>query len=191
MTPAAIRDGFAQLRSDEEMRPLADAATCRSESDWLVGINGTRAMTAFNSKAGGFQLTTVGRVQTPTLAILVDREEKIRAFVPRDYWEVQATFRAKAGEYAGKWFDEKFRKSDDDPDARADRLWDEARAQAIARGLPRQARRRQRGIASVDADRAAALRPDEPAARGERALRLLGAGRRFRSRRRCTRSTRC
>jgi DNA topoisomerase III len=133
MTPAAIRDGFAKLRSDEELRPLADAATCRSESDWLVGINGTRAMTAFNSKAGGFQLTTVGRVQTPTLAILVDREEKIRAFVPRDYWEVQATFRATAGEYAGKWFDEKFRKSDDDPDARADRLWDEARAQSIAR----------------------------------------------------------
>ena len=61
------------------MRPLADAAVCRSESDWLVGINGTRAMTAFNSKSGGFQLTTVGRVQTPTLAILVEREEKIRA----------------------------------------------------------------------------------------------------------------
>ena len=88
MTPAAIRDGFAQLRSDEAMLPLADAAVCRSESDWLVGINGTRAMTAFNSKSGGFQLTTVGRVQTPTLAILVEREEKIRAFVPRDYWEV-------------------------------------------------------------------------------------------------------
>ena len=132
MTPTAIRDGFAQLRSDEDMQPLADAATCRSESDWLVGINGTRAMTAFNSKAGGFQLTTVGRVQTPTLAILVDREAKIRAFVPRDYWEVQATFRAKAGEYPGKWFDEKFRKSDDDPDARADRLFDEARAISIA-----------------------------------------------------------
>ena len=132
MTPGAIRDGFAALRSDDAMRPLADAATCRSESDWLVGINGTRAMTAFNSKSGGFQLTTVGRVQTPTLAILVDREEKIRAFVPRDYWEVHGTFRAKAGEYAGKWFDEKFRKRDDDPDARADRLWEEARANAIA-----------------------------------------------------------
>jgi DNA topoisomerase III len=133
MMPAAIRDGFAKLRSDEDLRPLADAATCRSESDWLVGINGTRAMTAFNSKAGGFQLTTVGRVQTPTLAILVDREEKIRAFVPRDYWEVQGTFRAQAGEYPGKWFDEKFKRSDDDADARADRLWNEARAQAIAR----------------------------------------------------------
>ena len=63
------------------MRPLADAAVCRSESDWLVGINGTRAMTAFNSKTGGFHLTTVGRVQTPTLAIVVEREEKIKKFV--------------------------------------------------------------------------------------------------------------
>jgi len=133
MTPASIRDGFAHLRSDESLRPLADAAVCRSESDWLVGINGTRAMTAFNSKAGGFQLTTVGRVQTPTLAIMVDREAKIRAFVPRNYWEVLGTFGAQAGTYTGRWFDEKFRKSDDDPDVRAERLWDEARAQDIAR----------------------------------------------------------
>src|SRR5512139_1642175 len=132
MTPAAIRDGFAALRSDEAMRPLADAATCRSESDWLVGINGTRAMTAFNSRSGGFQLTTVGRVQTPTLAIIVDREAKIRAFVPRDYWEVVGTFRARAGEYTGRWFDEQWKKRDDDPDARAERLFDQARAEAIA-----------------------------------------------------------
>ena len=67
MTPAAIREGFNKLRSDDELIPLADAARCRSEADWLVGINGTRAMTAFNSKSGGFFLTTVGRVQTPTL----------------------------------------------------------------------------------------------------------------------------
>lgn len=132
MTPGAIRDGFAALRSDEAMQPLADAAVCRSESDWLVGINGTRAMTAFNSKSGGFQLTTVGRVQTPTLAILVEREERIRAFSPRDYWEVVARFRAAAGEYEGRWFDEKFRKPDDDADARAERLWEEAKARAIA-----------------------------------------------------------
>ncbi len=132
MTPAAIRDGFAQLRSNEAMLPLADAAVCRSESDWLVGINGTRAMTAFNSKSGGFQLTTVGRVQTPTLAILVDREEKIRAFRPRNYWELIGTFRAAGGEYTGRWFDEAFKKNDDDPDVRAERLWDEARARTIA-----------------------------------------------------------
>src|SRR4029434_9539402 len=94
------------------------------------GINGTRAMTAFNSKEGGFYLTTVGRVQTPTLAIVAEREEKIRRFVPRDYWEVRATFEAKAGQYEGRWFDEAFRKADD-PDARAERLWDESSAAAI------------------------------------------------------------
>ena len=81
-----------------EMLPLADAAVCRSESDWLVGINGTRAMTAFNSKTGGFHLTTVGRVQTPTLAILVEREDRIKKFVSKDYWEVHGTFAAQAGE---------------------------------------------------------------------------------------------
>src|SRR4249920_3255865 len=124
MTPASIRDGFAQLRSDEAMQPLADAAVCRSESDWLVGINGTRAMTAFNSRSGGFQLTTVGRVQTPTLAILVEREERIRGFSPRNYWEVHGTFRASGGEYVGRWFEEQWTKSDDDADARAERLWD-------------------------------------------------------------------
>jgi len=131
MTTAAIRDAFGALRPDAAMLPLADAAVCRSESDWLVGINGTRAMTAFNSKSGGFHLTTVGRVQTPTLAILTEREEKIRAFVPRNYWEVVGTFRASGGIYSGRWFDEKWKKRDDDPDARAERLWDEARAAAL------------------------------------------------------------
>jgi DNA topoisomerase-3 len=131
MTQGAIRDGFAALAPGKDYEPLADAAVCRSESDWLVGINGTRAMTAFNSKSGGFQLTTVGRVQTPTLAILVEREEKIRAFRPRDYWEVHATFAAKAGDYPGRWFDEKFKKSDDDEGLKAERLWDEKRARDL------------------------------------------------------------
>ena len=105
MTPQAIREGFGRLRSDAQMQGLADAARSRSEADWLVGINGTRAMTAFNSQGGGFFLTTVGRVQTPTLAIVVDREEQIRKHVPRDYWEVHATFLAQAGSYQGRWFD--------------------------------------------------------------------------------------
>jgi DNA topoisomerase-3 len=138
MTPAAIRDGFEHLRSDKQMLPLADAARCRSEADWLVGINGTRAMTAFNSRDGGFFLTTVGRVQTPTLSVVVEREEKIRKHVARDYWEVRATFDAQAGQYEGKWFDPKFKK-DDDPERRADRLWIAGDAQAIAdavRGQP-------------------------------------------------------
>jgi len=131
MTPASIREAFAQLRADGEMQPLADAARCRSEADWLVGINGTRAMTAFNSKDGGFFLTTVGRVQTPTLAIVVEREEKIQQFVSRDYWEVRATFGARAGEYEGRWFDPDFKKTEDDPDRRPERLWEQARAEAI------------------------------------------------------------
>ena len=131
MTQSAIRDGFAALRRDRDLLPLADAARSRSEADWLVGINGTRAMTAFNSKEGGFYLTTVGRVQTPTLAILVEREEKIRAFEPRDYWEVHARFAAKAGEYTGRWFDPAFKK-DDDPERKAERIWQAARAEAIA-----------------------------------------------------------
>ncbi|MDR2189071.1 MAG: DNA topoisomerase III [Azonexus sp.] len=132
MTPGAIRDGFKRLKAGHEMQGLGDAAVCRSESDWLVGINGTRAMTAFNSKTGGFHLTTVGRVQTPTLAIVVEREKKIREFKPRSYWEVEAQFAARAGSYAGKWFDEKFRGKADDEHARADRLWEEQRAAAIA-----------------------------------------------------------
>ena len=131
MTPAAIRDGFDHLRTDKQMLPLADAARCRSEADWLVGINGTRAMTAFNSRDGGFFLTTVGRVQTPTLSIMVEREEKIRKHVSRDYWELKATFAAQAGEYEGKWFDPKWKKNADDPEQRADRLWNERDARAI------------------------------------------------------------
>ena len=133
MTPQAIRDGFAQLRSDQQMQGLADAARSRSEADWLVGINGTRAMTAFNSRDGGFFLTTVGRVQTPTLSIVVEREEKIRKHVPRDYWELRARFDAQAGQYDGKWFDPRWKKNPDDAEQRADRLWNAADAEAIAR----------------------------------------------------------
>ncbi|MEY2429773.1 MAG: topoisomerase, partial [Verrucomicrobiota bacterium] len=131
MTPAAIREGFENLRSDVSMLPLADAAVCRSESDWLVGINGTRAMTAFNSKTGGFHLTTVGRVQTPTLAILVEREERIKKFVSKDYWEIHGAFGAKAGEYPGRWFDEKFAKKEGESELKPERVWDLKQAEAI------------------------------------------------------------
>ncbi|MBP7327332.1 MAG: DNA topoisomerase III, partial [Alicycliphilus sp.] len=134
MTPQAIRDGFDHLRSDAQMQGLAHAARSRSEADWLVGINGTRAMTAFNSRDGGFFLTTVGRVQTPTLSLVVEREEKIRKFVSRDYWEIHAGFHAEAGEYLGKWFDPQWKKSDD-PEARADRLWSQRDAETIAHAV--------------------------------------------------------
>ncbi len=131
MTPAAIREGFTQLRTDTEMLPLSDAATSRAEADWLVGINGTRAMTAFNSKMGGFFKTPVGRVQTPTLAILVEREERIRKFIPRDFWEVLGTFDCAAGQYTGRWFDEKFARSETDEQLKAERLWEKDKAEAL------------------------------------------------------------
>src|SRR3989338_5293484 len=134
MTPAAIRDGFEHLRSDAQMQGLADAARSRSEADWMVGINGTRAMTAFNSRDGGFFLTTVGRVQTPTLSLVVEREEKIRKFISRDYWEIHATFGAQAGEYPAQWFAPKWKKGED-VEARADRVWSAAEAQAIANAV--------------------------------------------------------
>jgi DNA topoisomerase-3 len=153
MTPQSIREGFERLRPDKELLPLADAAKSRSEADWLVGINGTRAMTAFNSKEGGFYLTTVGRVQTPTLAILVEREERIRAFTPRAFWEVQARFGAKAGEYPARWFDPKFRK-DEDAERRAERLWSAAEADAVV-----DACRGKTGIASEESKPSTQLSP--------------------------------
>jgi DNA topoisomerase-3 len=131
MTPGAIREAFTHLREDEDMLPLADAARCRSEADWLIGINGTRAMTAFNSKEGGFYLTTVGRVQTPTLSIVVEREEKIKKFVPRDFWEVRAEFVCAAGIYEGRWLDTKHKKDETDPEKKAERLWSKAAAESI------------------------------------------------------------
>ncbi len=140
MTPNSIREGFAKLRSDQDMMPLSDAARCRSEADWLVGINGTRAMTAFNSKSGGFFLTTVGRVQTPTLSIVVEREELIRRFISRDYWEVKAEFICAQGVYEGRWFDPEFKKSPkvsnenshvSDPELRESRIWSAVEAQSI------------------------------------------------------------
>lgn len=132
MTQNAIRTAFQKLRTDEEMIPLAKAAFSRAESDWLVGINATRAMTAFNSKEGGFQLTPVGRVQTPTLTILVEREEKIRNFKPRTYHEVHAEFGVSAGQYHGRWFDPTFRRANTtDEAARAERIWEQDKAEAI------------------------------------------------------------
>ena len=135
MTADSIRDGFAHLRPGTELEPLAAAAVARSESDWLIGINGTRALTALNSRGGGFILTTVGRVQTPTLALMVERDLKIREFQPRAYWELHGTFQAKAGSYPGRWFDEKFTRADkgEDEAAKPERLWDEEKARAIER----------------------------------------------------------
>src|ERR1043165_7024941 len=116
MTPEAIRDGFARLRSDAEMQPLASAARSRNEADWLVGINATRAFTLRLSGGRGSTVTSLGRVQTPTLAIIVERESKIKEFKPRELNEIIGTFRATAGEYSGRWFDEAFNKEESEID---------------------------------------------------------------------------
>ncbi|MCK6511941.1 DNA topoisomerase III [Myxococcota bacterium] len=108
MTDEAIQQGFARLRQGAQLDPLWDAARCRSEADWLVGLNATRAMTLRVRSAvpQGTQapLFSVGRVQTPTLALIVEREKEIVHFVPQDYWQIEADFQANAGNYRGRWF---------------------------------------------------------------------------------------
>ena len=131
MTKQAIIDAFDNIRDDESMKGLEAAARSRAEADWLIGINGTRAMTAFNSKDGGFFKTPIGRVQTPTLGIVCEREEAIRQFISRDYWEVHADFIASEGAYSGRWFDPEFKKDPADAEKRDSRLWSELAAQTV------------------------------------------------------------
>lgn len=128
MTPSGIRNAFAELRSAEQMEPLQNAARCRSESDWLIGINGTRALT---KRMFGIQnVAPVGRVQTPTLTLVVDREKAIRAFEPRAYWRIKGLFKITEGEYEGVYQKPNFKKSDDTHD-RADRVWDRETAESV------------------------------------------------------------
>ena len=112
MTTGAIQDAWKKLRDGNSMKDLSDAAKCRSESDWLVGLNSTRALTCFRSRHGGFNITAAGRVQTPTLAILAKREREIAAFNSQEYWEVHADFEVSKGMYIGRWFDPNFSKND-------------------------------------------------------------------------------
>ena len=171
MTQGAIRDGFARLRHGNEMRGLGDAAVCRSESDWLVGINGTRAMTAFNSKTGGFHLTTVGRVQTPTLAIVVERERKSANSRPAPTGRSRPICR-QGRQLRRQMVRRRLQRQERGRTRRADRLWDEARAQAIraaTQGKPGEVTKkppetRLRRCSSTF---------DQPAARSQRPLRLF------------------
>ncbi|NRB44729.1 MAG: DNA topoisomerase III, partial [Verrucomicrobiales bacterium] len=131
MTNNAILSAFESLRDDQEMIPLSEAALCRSESDWLVGLNGTRALTAFNSRHGGFNVTTAGRVQTPTLVILSEREREIRNFTAQDYWEVHGEFETINGSYRGRWFREDFKKDNNNDQSKSERLWNREEADEI------------------------------------------------------------
>src|SRR3954465_10719083 len=130
MTATGIREAFQNLRDGEKMRGLEDAARCRSESDWLIGINGTRALTKrmFGSRAGN--VASVGRVQTPTLAIVYARELEIRNFKPRDFWRGTAKFEIGQGQYEGTYQRPDFKKGSDEHD-RADRLWVKPAAEAV------------------------------------------------------------
>jgi DNA topoisomerase-3 len=104
LTDEAIRAGFAALRPGGDFENLADAARCRSEADWLVGLNATRAVTIRHRTGDNSTLFSIGRVQTPTLAILVEREKQIRAFVPQDYWLLKADFTTAGGAKLGATF---------------------------------------------------------------------------------------
>ena len=131
MTTEGIKEAFKHLRDGAQMAGLADAARCRSESDWLIGINGTRALTKrmFGSRAGN--VASVGRVQTPTLAIVYTRELEIRNFKPRDYWRVTATFEAATGRYEGVYQRPNFKRSENDEHDRIDRVWEKTLAEAV------------------------------------------------------------
>lgn len=131
MTPDGIRKAFEKLRDGTDLAGLADAARCRSESDWLIGINGTRALTKrmFGSRAGN--VASVGRVQTPTLAIVYARELEIRNFKPRAFWRLTATFQVAQGDYEGVYQKPDFRRDAANEHDRIDRIWDQAAAEAV------------------------------------------------------------
>ena len=114
MTPASILEAFEHLRTSEQMASLQDAARCRSESDWLVGMNGTRALT-IKMGARGKDTTSVGRVQTPTLAMIVEREREIQKFKPQTFWKITAKFKVENGEYEGVFQKPSFPSTKDAP----------------------------------------------------------------------------
>lgn len=138
MTPDGIRAGVAGRVSASEFDRLGDAARCRTEADWIIGINGSRGVSLLQeATTGRYQMSPTGRVQTPTLAILVDLENKIRNFKPEDYFEVHGTFGLAAGDYVGKWFkpatgtQTEPQTESDEKDAAGYRIFSKAQADAL------------------------------------------------------------
>ena len=134
MTDDSILKGFRNLRPGSEFEGLAAAAQCRSFADWLIGMNATRALTKRLKSRREKTAWSAGRVQTPTLALLVDRELEVVAHVPRPYWRVTASFEHDGNRYAGVCFDPAFRENEDG-ERRDDRIFDEARATAIVEAV--------------------------------------------------------
>ena len=136
MTPAAIREAYKGLRPASAFARLGDAARSRSEADWLVGINGSRAVSALvEVLTDRRERNSLGRVQTPTLAIVVHQELAIRSFVPRPYWELHATFAVQAGEYVARWRGPSIDSGDSGDTTH--RIWDQIRGRGPARTMPR------------------------------------------------------
>ncbi|MEZ4321087.1 MAG: DNA topoisomerase [Myxococcota bacterium] len=127
MTTSAIQAAFDALRPGSEFDALADAAWLRGVGDWLIGMNATRALTQRLKSGGERRAWSAGRVQTPTLKLLVDREREILAHEPRDYWEVSATFTYAGNSWVGRWVDPDH-SSSDDRDIKPTRIFDRERA---------------------------------------------------------------
>ncbi len=137
MTQSSIKKSFSTLRKNQEMIPLQNAALSRSEADWLIGINASRGMTGYYSKRGGFFLTPCGRVQTPTLGLIVKREKEITNFISHPYWKLEGHFTTETTSFKATWFKNDFKKGDlknqeiKSKDDQSDRIWDKAVAAAI------------------------------------------------------------
>jgi len=104
LTPEALKDAYAKLRPASDFEGLRASAHCRAQADWLVGLNSTRAQTIMQRFAGGQGVWPVGRVQTPTLSMIVTRDNAIKTFVSKPFWTIRASLEAKAGPYEGQWF---------------------------------------------------------------------------------------
>lgn len=136
MTTQGIRDAFKNIMDASAKDALADAAYCRAEADWLVGINASRAISRYQERKTGQRMNrTAGRVQTPTLSILVSREKEIAGFVSRPFWRVKGVFQAKAGDYEGLWTAPK--NDDGDGNVEGSRFFDKGEAQGVVNGLSR------------------------------------------------------
>ncbi|QDU64205.1 DNA topoisomerase 3 [Planctomycetes bacterium Pan216] len=131
MTPEAIRHGFASLEPGEKFDGLGAAAECRSLADWLIGINASRALTVRLRSRSQKSAWSAGRVQTPTLALLVEREHEILKHIPIDFWRIECDFAHDQQTYRGTWYNPGFKEDETQPHAKADRVFDKARAEAI------------------------------------------------------------
>ena len=133
MTKGAILKGFSSLEDGRSYDGLSAAAHCRNYSDWVIGMNATRALTRRLKTRSENQAWSAGRVQTPTLAMLVERELEILAHDPKPFWRIKAKFLHQGDFYTGVWFDPSFKATEEGKEAgfREDRIFDEEKANAL------------------------------------------------------------